>query len=205
MKKALIIFVRNPEKGKVKTRLAATVGDNAALHVYQKLLKHTLDVSGETNADKFIFYTGAVCADDIWNRERYYKLVQADGNLGEKMKAAFSEVLTRGYSQVVIIGSDCPQLTSTHLQTAFNDLHTHDVVIGPALDGGYYLLGMKRLHTTLFQNKAWSTGTVFEDTLHAIRESALSVGTLETLADVDVETDLPESWKAEIKTLFHLA
>lgn len=202
---ALIIFVRNPEKGKVKTRLAATVGADAALHIYKKLLQHTFAVSQQTNADRFVFYADVVESDDVWSGQGYHKQLQAAGDLGDKMKAAFAEVFAKGYAKAVIIGSDCPELTSNHLQAAFGKLHTHDVVIGPALDGGYYLLGMKRLHAVLFQNKAWSTGTVFRDTIQTATDHSLLFFALGVLADVDEEKDLPQSWKDELKNLPHLA
>lgn len=194
MKEALIIFVRNPELGKVKTRLAAQIGDEKALNVYRKLLAHTKELAVETGTDVFVFATEAL-SDDYWNQ---FTIAQQKGDdLGQKMQSAFEAVFNKGYEKVVIIGSDCPELSCAHIQEAFQSLDEKDVVIGPAKDGGYYLLGMKKIHEKLFHNKAWSTAKVFEETITAINELQLSYKQLETLRDVDEEKDLPQSWREE--------
>lgn len=201
MKKALIIFVRKPEKGKVKTRLAATVGPDAALYIYEKLLAHTATVAKGTAADGFVFYTGEPEQNDVWQDGAFAKRQQAAADLGGRMKAAFADVFSEGYQQAVIIGSDCPQLSVEHVQAAFGALQNLDVVIGPASDGGYYLLGMKRLHSALFEEITWSTETVYRRTLDIISKSKLSFALLPVLTDVDEEKDLPEEWKLELRQL----
>lgn len=201
MKEALIIFVRKPEKGKVKTRLAATIGENAALYVYQKLLAHTAAVAKETEFDTAIFYAGEIEEADLWNGVASFKRKQVEAGLGCRMKAAFEEVFEKGYSHVVIIGSDCPQLSVQHVQAAFQILQHNDVAIGPASDGGYYLLGMKKVQAPLFQNIAWSTDTVYQRTIDILKENNLSFAGLPVLTDVDEEKDLPEEWKAELGQL----
>lgn len=194
MKNALIIFVRHPELGKVKTRLAASIGDEGALHVYKLLLAHTLDVSSATDADKFIFYTEGVVANDMWLKDRYFKCSQAGGDLGNRMLNAFQTVLSKGYEKAIIIGSDCFELNTSIVEEGFKELENHDVVIGPANDGGYYLLGMKAIHKQLFENKKWSTETVYRDTEQTIKELHLSPHILPTLNDVDEEKDVPLEW-----------
>lgn len=201
MKKALIIFVRKPEKGKVKTRLAATVGEDAALYIYQKLLKHTAAVAKSTGIDTFVFYAGEIEEDDLWNEISSFKRKQKETDLGGRMKAAFAEVFENGYSHVVIIGSDCPHLSVQHIQEAFHALQNNDVVIGPASDGGYYLLGMKNVHASLFENIAWSTNTVYQRTIHILEGNSLSFFPLPVLTDVDEANDLPEEWKTELRQL----
>ncbi len=113
------------------------------------------------------------------------------------MSHAFDQLFKKGYEKVVIIGSDCPGLTTNHMEEAFVSLDHHDVVIGPAHDGGYYLLGMKELHPKLFENKNWSTASVFNDTMTTINMLELSCHQLEKLTDVDEEKDIPQGWIQE--------
>jgi hypothetical protein len=193
MKNAVIIFVRNPELGKVKTRLAATVGDEEALNIYCLLLNHTMQQAGKVAADKFVFYHQQIKADDIWNKDGFYKKLQTGESLGDKMKAAFDEIFNLGYNKIMIIGSDCLQLNSTIINAGFGLLDEHDTVIGPATDGGYYLLGMKKNYGFLFDNKAWSTENVFDDSMKDMQQHHLSTGLLPVLTDVDTEADWIES------------
>ncbi len=195
MKKAIIIFVRNPELGKVKTRLAATVGDEQALDIYCQLLNHTMQQASEIAADKFVYYHQQINADDIWNGDGFYKKLQTGEGLGDKMKAAFDEIFKAGYNKIIIIGSDCLQLNSSIINAAFDLLDEHDTVIGPATDGGYYLLGMKKKYGFLFDNKAWSTGSVFDESIKDMQQHNLSTGVLPVLTDVDIEADWIESKK----------
>lgn len=194
MKQALIVFVRHPELGKVKTRLAATLGDEAALSIYKKLLQHTLVATEKVAADKFIFYSEDIVKDDLWQTPGYFKATQGEGNLGDRMRHAFETVFAKGYEKVCIIGSDCHELSATIINEAFSLMDSTDIVIGPATDGGYYLLGMKQLHTELFNLQHWSTMHVLQETLALVRELNLSYQTLQTLADVDEEKDVPEGW-----------
>ncbi|GAA4438288.1 TIGR04282 family arsenosugar biosynthesis glycosyltransferase [Pontibacter saemangeumensis] len=189
-KKLLLLFVRNPKLGKVKTRLASAVGPEMALEIYLRLLHHTLDVSQALPVHKLVYYTDRVETNDLWPDDQYQKRVQPQGDLGEKMEAAFAAAFAEGYSSVVIIGSDCLQLTPEIIWRAYIELTQHDVVIGPALDGGYYLLGMNKPHPELFRNKRWSTEHVFPDTLLDIQTLQLSYALLPRLSDVDYVEDL---------------
>ena len=107
---------------------------------------------------------------------------------------AFDLLFKKGFERVVIIGSDCPGLSSKHINNAFAELNNVDVVIGPAKDGGYYLLGMKKLHSAIFNGKNWSTDAVFKETIKSIDELQLTFSKLETLTDVDEEKDIPPEW-----------
>ena len=190
MSKAIIIFVRNPEKGKVKTRLAATVGDDKALEIYLQLLEHTAAITkGLPDISRYVFYSDAIGYKDRWSDGAYYKMIQEKGDLGRKMYAAFEKVFSSGHTQVLIIGSDCPGLTTEGLISAFESLSRHDVVIGPANDGGYYLLGLKEIREDFFLNKEWSTNSVYKATLEDIRALRLSCCCLPELVDVDTEED----------------
>ena len=188
-KKLLIIFVKNAVKGKVKTRLAATIGDEKALEIYQILVQHTFDITIALPVNKAVFYSDFL-QEDIWSPAFYENFVQSGTDLGERMYQAFQQGFATGYEQVCIIGSDCYELTEQIIQQAFEKLELTDVVIGPAEDGGYYLLGMKGLHETIFQNKNWSTQTVLPDTLNNLKDADLTVALLPELTDVDEEKDL---------------
>ncbi len=189
MSDALIIFVRNPELGKVKTRLAATLGQEKALEIYQQLLAHTLNVTKNIAVQKFVFYDGSILKQDLWRKNGYHQLLQKQADLGKKMHNAFETILEKGFNKVVIIGSDCIELTQEIILKAFDLLKTNDVVIGPANDGGYYLLGIKKLYPQLFINKQWSTEDVYETTIRDFKESELKYFELPVLIDIDTEED----------------
>lgn len=190
MKEALIVFRKNPIPGKVKTRLAATVGNDRALEVYKQLIQYTIELTNQLTVPKFIYYSESIEHDDNWNNTGYTKKLQSGTGLGEKMKNAFSELFDQGYDRVLIIGTDCPELSPGILNAAFDNLNNHDIVIGPARDGGYYLLGMKKLYPGLFRDISWSTDQVLDQTLQVCEDSGLSNMLLDELSDIDNEEDL---------------
>lgn len=149
MKNVLIIFTKNPLYGKVKTRLAATVGNDKALEAYKTLTNHTHAITYYLNCSKIVFYTDEIVEDGIW--KDYQKQLQHGTDLGERMMNAFEYVFQNEYLKAVIIGCDCPELTEQIIKKAFEHLDKYDVVIGPAADGGYYLLGMKKLYESYFK------------------------------------------------------
>jgi len=187
-KHALIIFTRNPELGKVKTRIAKSVGDESALNIYKHLLKHTANVSKNVKADRFIFYSEVICEQDIWNTDSFIKKLQKGKDLGERMSNAFKELFILGYSKVIIIGSDLLDLSTEIIEEAFNKLNSNDLTIGPALDGGYYLLGMKSMNESVFDIENWGTNTVYKQTISKLNENNVYV--LEVLNDIDYIEDL---------------
>lgn len=189
----LLIFIRNPVKGKVKTRLAKTIGEDEAFRVYQELIDITRNMACSIPVDKFLYYSDEIEWENKWDRTVYMVQLQTTKDLGERMQAAFKDALQL-YSKAVIIGSDCPELTPEIVNKAFEELETHDVVFGPSYDGGYYLLGMKRLQRELFQNIPWSTNTVLIDSIIALNKSKLSYSLLPALHDIDDEEDLIK-WK----------
>ena len=196
---ALIIFIKNPELGKVKTRLATSVGNKNALIIYNYLLDHTREISSELELEKYLFYDEKINFNDNWPNEQYKKHIQTGKDLGEKMQNAFQTAFQNGHSQVVIIGSDCLELNTYLIIQAFKNLENHDFVIGPAIDGGYYLLGMKSLETCLFENKNWSTNTVAAETLNDFRLLQKSFCILTELSDIDTENDLTDELKNLIR------
>ncbi|MGI8601238.1 MAG: TIGR04282 family arsenosugar biosynthesis glycosyltransferase [Chitinophagaceae bacterium] len=185
----LIIFYKNLVRGKVKTRLAATIGVDNAFDIYKAMVEEVHFLSQKIKIDRIIYYSDHITKDDIWNNE-YKKELQRGANLGEKMMNAFKDVFQMGYSKAVVIGTDCPSLTEDIINDAFNKLNNNDIVIGPAFDGGYYLLGMKILHTSLFQNIEWSTSQVLEQTTAKMNSHNLSYSLLQELHDIDEEKDL---------------
>ncbi len=191
---ALIIFVKNPEKGKVKTRLAKDIGDEKAVDIYKKLLQHTFNITNELSVEKYVYYGGYIDWNDMWDLDVYSKRIQVEEDLGGRMIHAFGELYEREHDKVLIIGSDCNELSTEILQSAFNSLDDNDVVLGPTHDGGYYLIGMKKLHADLFTGKDWSTESVFEQTIRSIDENGLSYSVLPKLNDVDHKEDVPENW-----------
>lgn len=188
---ALIIFTRNPQLGKVKTRLAKTIGDEKALQVYTDLLSHTMNVTQQLACDKFVFYDEMILNNDVWADNLFYKRKQSGVDLGVRMQHAFEQLFEVGYQKCIIIGSDLFDLTAHHVQEALQKLDNADVVLGPAEDGGYYLLGLKKVIPPVFINKHWGTSSVLTDTLKDLENH--QVECIETLNDIDTFEDLEKS------------
>ena len=184
----LLIFTRNPELGKVKTRLAASIGDQSALEVYQFLLEKTVAFTQDLPLDKHVYYSETISANDIWDATIYKKYKQEGPTLGDRMANAFRTGFAQNYDKICIIGSDMYDLDAATIEDAFAQLQSHDMVIGPADDGGYYLLGMKTLHPDIFSNKEWGTETVLSQTLADIQH--LNVHLLDTRNDIDRIEDI---------------
>lgn len=184
----MIIFVKNPVPGKVKTRLAATVGDKTACNIYLRLLEHTESISRASSLPRYVYYDETVTSDDLWTHPDTVKRKQSDGDLGERMHDACAEVL-KEYPHAIIIGSDCGELTDDHLEQAADSLKHCDIVIGPTVDGGYYLIGLTQVMPGLFINMPWSTSAVFDQTIQQIIERSLSFKLLQRLSDVDTHDD----------------
>ena len=190
-KDLLLIFTRNPELGKCKTRLAKTVGDETALDIYSFLLGHTVSVTQNLNAAKQVWYSEEIWEDDIWDDAFYDKRLQKGKDLGIRMANAFQEGFASGYERILIIGSDMFDLDQKDLENAFAQLKENDFVIGPAEDGGYYLLGMKSFEANLFQDKSWGQASVLKDTLADLKGEKLAI--LEERNDVDVYEDIKDN------------
>ena len=189
MKQALIIFVRNPILGKVKTRLAKTLGNEQALIVYKELLRYTHDITQTLPYDKYVFYADGITQNDIWENHIYKKQIQSGNNLGARMQAAFELLFNKDYQHICIIGSDCYELTTAIIRQAFDALPQYDAAIGPSADGGYYLLGLSRMQPSLFTNMEWSTDKVLKQTVNACTIADCSYTLLPILHDIDDEQD----------------
>ena len=187
-KNLLLVFTRNPELGKVKTRLAKTVGNAIALKIYTFLLERTRDIAVQVSADKAVYYSVKVRENDIWDTNNFQKHQQVGEDLGIRMLHAFKNGFKAGYEKVMIIGSDLYDLTAETIENAFIALKDNEVVIGPAEDGGYYLLGMNSLEEKVFKNKNWGTETVRKNTLEELKDKKVFL--LGELNDVDVFEDI---------------
>ena len=185
----LIVFIRNPEKGKVKTRLASVAGNEAALLIYSFLLKKTRSAALEVACNRLLCYSDYIPVADEWPDTGFLKMLQSPGDLGQRMASAFREAFASGAKKAVIIGSDCPDLDAALIRNAFGALDSADFVVGPACDGGYYLLGMKLFVPELFEGIAWSTASVAEDTLRLIRSLGMNYTLLPRLSDIDEYED----------------
>lgn len=186
----LLIFTRNPELGKCKTRLAASVGDETALAIYIFLLEHTVAVTKDLKVSKEVYYSEAIREGDLWDPSIYQKKIQKGPDLGERMANAFKAGFKAGYKKIAIIGSDLYDLSREDLDEAFEMLQTNNFVLGPASDGGYYLLGMTHFIPEIFKNKNWGTSSVLKDTLADLKNK--NVYLLETKNDVDVLEDIAD-------------
>ncbi|MCC3156848.1 TIGR04282 family arsenosugar biosynthesis glycosyltransferase [Hymenobacter sp. 15J16-1T3B] len=192
----LLIFARYPELGKVKTRLAAGLGEEAALSIYRQLLAHTRAAVAPLPAARTLWLAAAPppAAGPLWPGTAQ-QLQPVGADLGQRMAHAFAAAFAQGARRVVVIGTDCPGLRTELLATAFEQLRHHDVVLGPAADGGYYLLGLGQPQPALFEGIRWSTDSVLRDTLAIAERQRLTVARLPTLQDVDTAEDW-QRWQA---------
>ncbi|MEP6689592.1 MAG: TIGR04282 family arsenosugar biosynthesis glycosyltransferase [Gemmatimonadaceae bacterium] len=198
-RRTIVVFARAPRLGEVKTRLAAELGNDAALEVYREVAEIAFGSAAGAVADRVV----VACAPDLALDElrEWAELSagaalhcepQGSGDLGERLTRAIDDGFRHGASAVIVIGTDCPALTSAMLNNAFAELHHADVVIGPAHDGGYYLIGVRAPHAELFDGIPWSTPDVFAMTIEAAQRGALRVRLLPPLADIDTAAD----WRA---------
>jgi uncharacterized protein len=190
----LVVFVKAPRAGAVKTRLAGTLGPDAACAAYRRLVEALLANLAPLPRVELCF-TPAEAGAEIqpWVRPGWLTCPQVGGGLGERLHAAFAEHFETDAQHVVIIGSDCPDVTATDIEDAWLALEGHDVVLGPALDGGYWLIGLRAPQPALFTGIPWSTDRVFGETMCRARETGLRVALLRELADVDTAADW-ERW-----------
>lgn len=189
-KDLIIIFTKNPVLGKCKTRLASTLGDELALKIYLQLLEHTKTFTSKLECDKHVYFSQEIPEDSLWDSHSFDHRTQSQGDLGKKMKDAFEDSFNEGYQNVVIIGSDCAEINEKDLTLAFEALQNKDAVIGPAIDGGYYLLGMNSFMPYLFNDKSWSTPQLLDETITSLIENGNSYELLEKKSDIDYEEDL---------------
>lgn len=185
----LLIFTRNPELGKVKSRLAADVGEQTALDIYNFLLAHTHKITKDLKVDKQVWYSNDIPKKDLWDKGNFTKHAQIGiDDLGARMQYAFEQGFQNGYKHISIIGSDLYDINQIDLEVAFAKLENQDAVIGPATDGGFYYLGLSKSINTLFKNKKWGTNTVLNNCLSDLKKYKTTQ--LSAKNDVDYLSDI---------------
>lgn len=194
----LILFTRYPEPNRTKTRLIPKLGADGAANLHREMTEHTLSQVLPLNVSIEVrFAGGSLELMQAWLGSGLIYQPQGEGDLGGRMARAFHDSfdgsLKNGACKTIIIGSDCPGVDAQILTTAFAHLNNVDLVLGPALDGGYYLIGLRRLIPELFQNINWGTSEVLQQTINVAHTLGLSYQCLAPLADVDRPEDL-EVW-----------
>ena len=197
MNPKLIAFVRAPRPGQVKTRLAKTLGGEAAAEAYKAMMDHLFKNLKSLRGVEFRF-TPDLARNEFgrWLRPGWRLAAQGPGDLGARLARAFQESFARGSRPVVVIGSDCPAVVPGDIASAWRLLVTNDIVLGPATDGGYWLVGLRRPHSGLFKYIPWSTSAVLETTLRRASQASLTVHLLRTLGDIDTVEDWIEFTRA---------
>jgi rSAM/selenodomain-associated transferase 1 len=192
MENALIILVRNPEKGTVTTGFANDIGEYKNQQVYRFLLQHTRDISLSCNCSHFVFYSSYIHAQDVFDDHLFTKFLQEGQDDGQKMMNAISKVFELGCRKVCVIRTDCYELETEILNEAFEKLGAVDVVLGPSSNGGCYLLGVKQLHAPLFQIN-WSGAGVFDQAIEVSKNNGLTYAELQVLKEILSFEDLLET------------
>ena len=175
--------------GKVKTRLAKSIGDKAALNIYKKLLITTEKATSTLDVKRHIYALPSVL-QHYWSTD--YHTLQTGTDLGERMLNAFKNGFEEGFDKIVLIGSDLPEISEGLVTEAFKQLQVNDVVFGPSIDGGYYLIGLSTLHACIFKNKPWSTPQLLNETLTELHHKNVTVSIMQTLNDIDTFEDLKQ-------------
>lgn len=184
---AVGIFAKPPYPGSVKTRLIPDIGAAKAASVYRYCLEYTLQVVRESGLEYQLFLSEA--CDDVLFQQEEHRLQKGD-DLGQRMYHAFQELLDTASDGALIIGTDCLDLTPMHLQDAARSLADHELVLIPALDGGYALIGCTSIEPGLFRELRWSTDKVYRQTVANAQGLNYRVASLETLRDIDTLQDL---------------
>ncbi len=204
----LIVFTRHPERGKVKTRMIPELGAGGACRLQREMTNHVLAVARTLPPG-----IGVEVHHEGGDESRMQRLFgtdfqywpQAEGDLGLRMLKSFRFAADRGAKRIVLIGTDCPGISSPLLQQAFDGLRTHDCVLGPAEDGGYYLVGLTLPEPSLFAGMAWGNENVLAETLVRARLAGMRVSLLQCLPDIDRPEDLPFWGKALLNRVPRIA
>lgn len=195
-KQHLIIFTRYPEPGKTKTRLIPALGAEGAAHLQRQMTEHTISQVKELQMSSAMSFEIRFVGGDLQQMQQWLgsELIyqpQGEGDLGSRMARSFVNAFESGAERVVTIGTDCPGVNAQILAKAFEQLHHSHLVLGPAVDGGYYLIGLQRSVPELFSNIDWGTARVLQQTIDIAQQLNISVGYLPPLADIDRPEDLP--------------
>jgi hypothetical protein len=195
-KEVVLVYQKNAILGKVKTRLASGMGEPRALEIYRHLIQSTYSVLEHVEAPVWTYFSDFI--PETVNPPIAKSFVQEGQDLGERMANAFARSFESGMEKVVLIGTDCPTLQPQHLNQAFEALTHSDLVLGPATDGGYYLIAMKRKADYLFEGISWSTSEVLSQTLAVATAHGLHFTLLDELSDIDTREDW-ERYRSQIE------
>lgn len=186
----LVVFVKAPRAGQVKTRIAETAGPERAREIYLRLVKQVVESMRALQNVELRFSPDDAGAEvQPWLQGGWTASAQGEGDLGERLHRAFSDAFAAGAERVVIIGSDCPEVRTADVRTAWRELKSHDIVVGPAVDGGYWLIGLSAPQPDLFKGIAWSSDQVLGETLARAKSLKLRIQLLRILTDIDTEED----------------
>lgn len=197
-REVVIVFLKAPVPGRVKTRLMPRLNAEEAAALYRAMAEDLLERLDRLRAvDLLLRVTPPSKMESMrrWLGKNRRLEPQRGSDLGARLAASFRAAFRSGYERVVIVGSDVPQVTSKTVRVALSLLRRHDVVIGPSPDGGYYLIGLCKPRPELFTHMPWSTSTVLPDTLRRISRLGLTVGRLPRLADLDLHSDARRLWR----------
>ena len=190
----LMVFARNPLRGSVKQRLAVSLGADKALIIYKHLLHHTLMVAKKAPCAVWLWYAGGLPMTKEFSPPYCALKEQSNGHLGQRMAHAFATAFA-AYAPVLIIGSDCWSLSDKHIAQALKALESHDYVLGPAQDGGYYLLGMRCAPVAgLFAHTEWGTASVCQLAMDCLAAAEATYFLLERLVDIDYPDQIPPTY-----------
>ncbi len=194
---ALIVFIKWPELGKVKTRLQPELSLQASVQLYkamtEDIVRRFTNISG---FDMILFFDPPSALNKIkaWLGTNQAMIPQSGNTLGDRMHNAFTYTFKKGYKKILLIGSDIPSLELEDVFHGFDGLEHHEIVLGPSPDGGYYLIGMNQINPNVFENIIWSSDTVLGETVKRIQDDKLRYKLLSVINDIDTFDDLLELW-----------
>ena len=194
MNNNILLFLKYPKSGGVKTRVAKSIGDAAAVSLYKCFVEDILSSLQYLNAHIWICYYPESAKDDmaVWLGSSYFYVLQKGGNLGKRLQHCFKSSFDKGFEKTIVLASDIPEISENIINNAFKCLEYKDAVIGPSYDGGYYLLGFnKKSYTTqIFDDISWSTSLVYEETIRKIEDYKLQYSVLDKINDMDTIDDI---------------
>ena len=193
----VLVFCKNQIIGKVKTRLALSIGQKKALSIYSKLVNKTATIVNSLSSEVHIYYSDYIEENDNFDSSKIKKFIQKGNNLGDRMINALN-ISFKNFSPIVVIGSDLWELEISDIMDAFGILKKKNIVIGPSTDGGYYLIGMNYLDTKIFENKNWGQQSVLNETIRDI-DDITNIHLLDEKTDIDTYDDLCQFPDLKIK------
>jgi len=202
----VLCFVKYPEKGQVKLRLAVDLDEDVVVELYRNFVLDVVSILKKLDIQIYLCFSPVNAQKKFreWLGPSYSYVPQEGNDLGERMKNSFSHAFAEGFRRVILVGSDSPDLPSDFLRTAIRELQTHDMVLGPSSDGGYYLIGFRddTFFPCVFDGISWSSSSVFEETIARVKNAGRSLSLLPAWSDVDIISDLKNLVRRNRNTAF---